>query len=175
MQNVRELWNFIEDFPDYEVSNLGRIRNMKTEQILKPTLNQDGVAIVGLVQAFNGGTIQRKRSVAKIVAKEWGVKRLMPTCDTPIRLNGDPMDNRVANLMMRPRWFAVKYNRQLKEGERYIYPIVTPIRDVETGRVYEDSLDAAKTHGLLEEDVVMSIANHTVTWPTYQKFELIEE
>ena len=34
-----EEYKFIKDFPNYEVSNLGNVRNIKTGKILKPYLN----------------------------------------------------------------------------------------------------------------------------------------
>lgn len=34
--NYIEEWKVIEDFPNYSVSNLGRVRNNKTSRILKP-------------------------------------------------------------------------------------------------------------------------------------------
>lgn len=52
------MWKTIEDFPNYEVSNLGEVRNVKTGKILKPGYNQDGYAIV---QLANDGIVKMKR------------------------------------------------------------------------------------------------------------------
>jgi hypothetical protein len=40
--------------------------------------------------------------------------------------------------------------------------------------VSENTLDAAMTYGLLEEDLVESIEYNTFVWPTYQRFRLVE-
>ena len=44
-----EIWKDIKNYEDeYEVSNLGRVRNKKTKRILKPFLNNGGYQIVHL-------------------------------------------------------------------------------------------------------------------------------
>jgi hypothetical protein len=42
-----EKWKDIEDFENYEVSNLGKVRNSKTGRILKTCIS-GGYAIVGI-------------------------------------------------------------------------------------------------------------------------------
>lgn len=39
---IREIWKPVKGHDKYEVSNLGRIRNVKTEKILKNTKNKPG-------------------------------------------------------------------------------------------------------------------------------------
>ena len=39
---MREIWLDIRDHPNYEVSNVGRVRNKKTNRLLKPVLNREG-------------------------------------------------------------------------------------------------------------------------------------
>jgi hypothetical protein len=103
----------------------------------------------------------------------------MPLCrdrrrifNTPVNLNGDRLDNRAENLMWRPRWYAVLYNNQFED--RYPNPIEVPIREIETGEEFPNSMAAAAYFGLLEREIVLSILNHTWAVPTYQKFELVE-
>ena len=38
----KEIWKDIEDFPNYEVSDQGRVRNKKTGHILSPVPDKDG-------------------------------------------------------------------------------------------------------------------------------------
>jgi hypothetical protein len=120
-----------------------------------------------------GEPTQFHRSVTLCVANAFLWNERQVEFDTPINLDGDRMNNHISNLMWRPRWFAIKYNRQFKH--RFAYPILSPIRDTKTRRISEDSMDAAIRYGLLERDIVMSIANRTVTWPTYQQFEIVED
>ena len=59
-----ENWKNIEDFENYEVSNLGKVRNTKTGRILK-SCNHGGYVIVGLSSKCKGKTFPIHRLVAK--------------------------------------------------------------------------------------------------------------
>ena len=45
---MSELWKTVDEHPNYEVSNLGRIKNAKTNYLLRASLNTDGYEQVGL-------------------------------------------------------------------------------------------------------------------------------
>jgi len=87
-------------------------------------------------------------------------------------MDGDRYNNRVDNLVWRPRWFAVQYNRQFRK--RYENRIDCLIRDVNSGKIYSDSFECATRCGLLENDLVGSILNRTYVGITYQQFEMVE-
>lgn len=163
---VDEQWLTIDEFPDYSVSSYGRVRNDLTGRILSLSTTQFGLVNVGMMS----GGVQYHRSVPKLVAKAFLPVRPEPF-DTPINLDGDRNNNRVDNLVWRPRWFAVKYNRQF----RYPYhnPILSPLVENKTGEVCQNSSECAVRYGLLEEDIVLSILNRTYVWPTYQEFALL--
>lgn len=165
---MEERWRPIRHFPSYSVSDLGQIRNDNTGRILSQSYNQNHVPQVGLMRDGK----QFHRSVPKLVALAFIPHPLGPF-DTPINLDGDRANNRVENLMWRPRWFAVEYNRQFRIP--YHDPILYPILEVqEDGEVfYENSFHCATVNGLLEKDVVLSILNNTVVWPTYQAFGVV--
>lgn len=163
-----EEWEIIEEFPEYEVSNQGRVLTRKTGYIKVATKNQFDVPSVLLVR----GGQHHRRSVPLLVATQF-VPKKNPKWDTPINLNGDRMDNRAVNLAWRPRWFAVKFNVQSYPD--YIPAANTPVQDVETGKIYESTLHAAMDNGLLDTDVWLSILNRTITFPSNQRFRLIEE
>lgn len=172
---MNELWEPIELFPDYEVSNWGRVRSRKWDEsgkILSVSPNQYGVMQVGLMR----DGVQHHRSVPLLVAKAFlppfqKRKQSWRAFDTPINLDGDRRNNLVTNLAWRPRWYAVKYNRQFRYP--YEHPIYQPIIDLETQEVTKNSFECAKRYGLLEEEVVMSILNRTYAWPTYQYFGVV--
>lgn len=163
-----EQWKIIDWFTDYSVSNFGNVRNDKTGRIMSSSPNQFGVLQVGLMK---NGT-QYHRSVPLLVAKAFLPIEPGPF-DTPINLDGDRLNNHIDNLAWRPRWFAVKYNRQFR------YPselhISRPIVDLKTGEISSNSLECAKRYGLLEEEVVLAITNRTYVWPTYQEFRVYED
>lgn len=162
-----ERWKKIRGFRDYSVSNTGLIRFDKRDRLLSQYENQYGVVCVGLM--LDG--VQRHRSVPLLVARAFLPGRRGPF-DTPINLDGDRHNNHVENLAWRPRWFAVKYNKQFRAP--YSYPIHAPVKNLSTGEVFDNSLDACKHYGLLEEDLVQSILNRTVVWPILEEFEIVE-
>lgn len=163
-----EVWAPIELFEEYEVSNQGRIRSDRTGRLLALNLNQYGVVQVGLMR--NG--VQFHRSVPLLVAKAF-IEPVAGAFDTPINLDGDRTNNRVENLLWRPRWFAIKYNRQFRI--RYDFPIEQSIIDLKSKEISPNSLECAKRYGLLEKDLVLSILNRTYVWPTYQEFGIFED
>lgn len=163
-----EQWRPIEYFPDYSVSDYGRIRSDKTDRILALNETQWGLVQVGLMR--NG--VQRHRSVPLLVAKAF-IPEIRAPFDTPINLDGDRYNNRVENLQWRPRWFAIKYNQQFRHP--YPNPILEPIVDLKTDMVSANSYECARTYGLLEQDLVYSILNRTYVWPTYQEFGILED
>ena len=165
---MEEQWEQIEHFPGYSVSDRGRIRTDKSGRILSLSENQFGLLQVGLMR----DGVQRHRSVPLLVAKAF-VPEPGGAFDTPINLDGDRYNNQVDNLVWRPRWFAIKYNQQFKYP--YENSISTPIVDLKTGAVSENSLECAKNYGLLEKDLVLSILNRTYVWPTYQEFGVLED
>jgi hypothetical protein len=165
--SLDEKWTRIDAFPLYEVSSYGRIRSERREEGLSLSQNQYGVVQIGL---FKDG-IQYHRSVALLVARAFLPRTAMAAFDTPINLDADRWNNNVDNLAWRPRWFAVKYNQQFRYAPSK--SIELPLEDIKTGLVSENSLDCATTYGLLEEDLVESIENHTYVWPTYQQFRVL--
>jgi hypothetical protein len=161
-----ETWRVIPEFDRYSVSDRGQVRNDDTGRIMKLSMNQYGVLTVGMMYR---GT-QFRRSVPLLVATEF-VPGGTEIYDTPINLDGDRFNCRANNLTWRPRWFAVKYNRQFVEP--YYAPIDRQIRNVKTGEVFVNSLECAKWYGVLEEDLVESISYRTFVWPIMQEFEVL--
>jgi hypothetical protein len=88
-----EIWVKIAEFADYEISNLGRVRdNLKGGRILKQS-SQEGSAAVHL----RSGMFYRSRRLAKLV---W-LSFVDPTVDYKVQfdfLNGDKFDCRLENL-----------------------------------------------------------------------------
>ncbi len=63
MEDSEELWKTIDEFENYEVSNLGKVRNKTTGRILKPTC-RGGYQIIGLCKNSKGKTTPIHRLVA---------------------------------------------------------------------------------------------------------------
>jgi hypothetical protein len=162
-----ETWKAVDSFPGYSVSDYGRIRADKSGRFLSLNENQYGLVQVGMMR--NG--VQHHRSVPLLVARAFIPRDKVPF-DTPINLDGDRHNNRVDNLVWRPRWFAIKYNQQFRRP--YENPIASRIIDLKTQEVSENSFECACRYGLLEQDLVLSILNRTYVWPTYQEFGILE-
>jgi hypothetical protein len=162
-----EEWVAVEGFPGYSVNPFGQVKKDSTGRVLHTRVNQYGVPYVGLMRGWK----QCIRSLPRLVASAF-IPQPNEIFDTPINLDGDRSNCCVDNLQWRPRWYAVHYNNQFKD--RYSTPIDGKIRDSASGAVFPNSFVAACSFGLLEREVVLSILNRTLAWPTYQQFELAE-
>lgn len=161
-------WKEIDDFPGYSVSSTGSIRNDDSGRVLALQRNQRGVVNVGLVR----DGLQHKRSVAVLVARAFLGDPEPPVFNTPIHLDGDTANNHVDNLMWRPRWFAMKYRRQV---QRRRPSVDKQIQELSTGHRFNSSLHAAMTFGLLDDEIRSAMVNRTYVWPTYQRFRIVGE
>lgn len=163
--SLPERWREIREFPRYKVSDWGRVVNVDTGRILKQKLNSREIVMVGLMKDRR----QYHRSIPKLVARTY-LSRLVDSFDTPIHLDGDPLNNHATNLMWRPLWFARRYRRQFPAVlTEYHVPIV----DVESGVHYEHTWDAAIRCGLLEQEISITMENNSYVWPTGQIFRTL--
>jgi len=159
-------WRPIRGFPGYSINPEGQVVRNSTGRLLQTRVNQYGVPYVGLMKEWR----QCNRSLPRLVANTF-LDRPSNIFNTPIQLDGDPLNCKVENLMWRPRWYAMLYKRQFKK--RYGNPIEQEVRSTTDRERFPNSLAAAERYGLLEQEVVMSILNRTPAWPTYQHFELV--
>lgn len=158
----------VAGFPSYSVNTLGEVRHNKTGRIKATSPNTQGIhSVIMTLDKENF-----RRSVAVMVAETFIEKPVTREQLSPINLDGDRSNNAVENLAWRPRWFAVEYHKQFHPG---YHPCLTrPIRDVDSGYEYSDSMVAATMHGLLDKDILLSIHNRTIVFPTNQMFEEID-
>lgn len=163
-----EEWQQITEFPDYSVSNHGRVRNDDKGRLMSLSHNQRGVTMVGL---FKNPT-QFKRSVPVLVAEAFLPKPINVTFDTPIHLDGEKHNNYVDNLMWRPMWFARKYQQQFPEP---IYKVKVPIIEIHSGVVYDDGWHAARTLGLLSEEILLAVHNEANVFPFGNEFRILQD
>lgn len=104
---MQEIWKAITDYENlYEVSNIGRVKNIRTGRILKPGIDRYGYYNVGLCK--NGK--QKTKNVHRLVAQEF-----LPNPDNLPCVNHkdeNKLNNRVDNI----EWCTVSYNN--KYGNR---------------------------------------------------------
>lgn len=159
-----EQWKPIVGFPDYEVSNYGRVVNRVTGRYMAQLRNQRGIVQVGLSR----GKRQHRRSLAVLVAHAFVPRHAHPSYDTPIHIDGDRTNCRADNFMWRPRWFAREYHRQFFADHN---TKIGPIREIHTKRIYNSPWDAAVSLGLLESDIVWCVPTRAIVWPGNYIFE----
>lgn len=95
-----EIWKTIEDYPNYEVSNLGRVRNRKTLKLMTPCKNKIGYMLVML----SGGAKNKTPYVHRLVAKAF-----IENPDNLPQINHkdeDKTNNAVENL----EWCSARFN-----------------------------------------------------------------
>jgi hypothetical protein len=168
-----EHWAEIPGFPDYSVSNQGRVVNENTGRFMSLARNQQGYRIVFLRQSGQ----QYTRSVTTLVADAFVPRDPeRPHFDSVIHLDGDKSNLRYTNLERRPRWFVIKYHKQFEyfrfHHKLHPYGIEVPVIDLSTGEIFDNTTFAAIKYGLLEIDLVKAVHNHTGTFPYGREFAL---
>lgn len=153
-----ERWAEIHEFPNYMVSDQGRVKNRKTDRMVTPTVNARGASVVGLMCEGK----QYKRSLALLVASHYVPAYPNPVFNTPTHHDHDRQNNHFQNLSWRPLWFAREYGQQLIHM-RYTYP--NPIVEVESGMKFNNSLEASNHYCVLDKDIVFAILNNGRVWP----------
>ncbi len=161
-----ETWHELEEFPDYAVSDLGKIHNIRTGMPRRTSMNQQGIVKISMYI----GRELITRSVAVLVAEAF-CKGQTPLANTPIHLDGVRENCRADNLMWRPRWFAVQYHRQFHSEEFWASSV--RVMDVGTGIEYETVADACMALGLYYNDVYRSYVHGRPIPFTHQEFQLV--
>lgn len=162
-----EIWAPVPGFPIYSVSNFGRVLNVDTDIIKLPHLNQHRHASVLLIDPDGR---QCRKSIALLVANEFIPQPIRADFNTPIHLDMDPLNNHVANLSWRPRWFAIKYAMQFKDPIQY--GLDAPVECVNTEEGFNNIRECAMRYGLLENEIIHSIHNGTPVFPSWFTFRM---
>lgn len=132
-----EEWRIIEEFPQYKVSNLGRVINTKKNKLMTITIRPNGYCTVKLSK----NNTARERKVHRLVAIAFIPNPNNYDCIN--HKNEDKTDNRVENL----EWCDHAYNntygtRIEKQKERIKKPIIQC--DIEGNYINEfDSINDA--------------------------------
>lgn len=141
---MKELWKKVEGFPNYSVSNLGRVRNDRTDHILKAfTTGYKGNDYPSV--QLHGHTIRVHRLVALAFIPNPEKKREVNHID------GDHFNNVVSNL----EWVTGSENcihayrtlgkKKYFGGEN---PFAKKVIRIEDGKIYESLKDATRDIGL---------------------------
>ena len=100
----------IEDEPtNYEVNNIGEVRNIKTKKTLKPCLSNSGYQVISM---SNNGKI-KSANIHTLVAKAF-IPNEHPHIYTDVHhIDGDKLNNKVENL----RWTTHAENTNEPQSE----------------------------------------------------------
>ena len=164
-----EYWRNIPEFPNYDISNFGRVYNHKRQQVMAISFTQHKHAKITLT---NHQHERHTRSVAQLVADAF-VRQPNMLCDQIIVLDGDFSNVRADNLAWRPRWFAWKYTRQLKTDQPNHYKNLAVLNTMDN-IVYESIVQAGMSEGLLFDDIWQSTYRRTEVFPHGIIFEIFE-
>jgi len=107
---MKEIWKTISDFPDYEISNLGRVKSYKYNQprIMKPRALSNGGYLSVLLRNENGGS---HKLVHRLVVQEFiGLDNTLEID----HIDRNVTNNQVNNLQLIPRLANRQKGRQKK-------------------------------------------------------------
>lgn len=138
-----ETWKPLKNFPGYEGSTEGRIRNIRTQHISKPTVSENGYAVLGLRRDGKTHHVH--------LHKELGNTFLEERSGMDVRHKDENLlNNRVDNLEWCTRSDTVKraYDSGAKKPWRQV-----PVKVIETGEIYGSFKDCAAVIGCDPADV----------------------
>jgi NUMOD4 motif len=164
-----EFWEPIPGFPNYMVSNFGRIFNSKHNKIMRISQTQHGNTKISLIA--EDGT-RHDRSVAKLVGEAFVVPP-NARCDQIVPLDGNVANVEAQNLVWRPSWYAWKYLRQLRDPAVPHYFTNLPVLNMITGVEYESIVEAGMAEGLLFEDIWRSTYTGDTIFPYGTFYQII--
>jgi|DEB0MinimDraft_4_1074332.scaffolds.fasta_scaffold67134_2 hypothetical protein len=128
---MQEIWKTIEEFPKYEVSSQGKVRNIKTGRVLKTSLNNKGYKQVNLGKSL---------LVHRLVCLTF----LPNKSETVNHIDGDKFNNNVSNL----EWCTNEYN-QKQAWENGLYDGRKKMcLDLRTGVYYDTASNFSRAKGM---------------------------
>lgn len=159
-----ELFERIEEFPDYQVSTYGQVISDHSGVPLKRRLLAYGAPAVWMVKDRE----QYCRAVPLLVARTWLPEPQREDFITPIQLNGDRQNCYADNLMWRPRWFAIDYHKEKLQNRFPNWRAL--IQLIETKEIFDSPRHCSLRYGMLERDIHHSIINKTAVFPDWFHF-----
>lgn len=153
---MAEHWEEHADYPGYEVSSEGRIRNSKTGRILKMSDNGTNCMIVNLQRYGRSHVCQVRWLVADLYL---GMPEDLDSI--PQHRNGDYRDCRADNL----EWMARSdVHWRLYQKGRGNDPDQRPIEILNTGDIYDNIFECARAIGGYAKHIHRTMYNHNHTY-----------
>lgn len=162
---MEEVWEEIDGFSRYLVSNFGNVMNRSTREFMAPSYNNFGDLKLSLI---NDDGQRITKGVANLVADVF-LEPPDARCTHVIILDGDKTNVWAENLALRPKWFAWRYTRQHKQTHPTHFHAIS-VQALETGLVYKNVIVAATENGLMVSDVWRSAVTGSGVYPTNTHF-----
>ena len=162
---MEEVWKVLRDYPRYEVSNLGNVRNRKTKRLKAFRTDNDGYKKVTLMTITDEKHYHLK-TVHRLVAEAFLGG---PHPDLQVNhKNGIKSDNRVENLEWVTASQNVKhaYDNNLRGPSGGRGPI-RPVKVIETGIVYPNLKECAKAINSTSGNISRYLRNNAETIKGY--------
>ena len=162
-----EKWKTVEDYPNYEISNFGRLRNKNTSYILKEIIDKSGYITFGVTVNGKSKFLKSHRLVAL---------NFIPNPNNKLEVNHideDKSNNRVVNLEWCDRKYNVNYgNRNEIVSKKVSKPIVV-IYPNGTRKTYSSAKVCSDILNLHRQSIVDVLKNRR---PSHKglKFEYAE-
>ena len=164
---VEEQWkpSGDKDVPNYDVSDLGRIRNPKTGRIMKTHINRYGYEEINLVSENKKYTKKVDAIVAKTFVDGYGKGLCVIHKDRNI------LNSRADNLTYKTRSEISK--QSYLDGREQTHRM-RPVRCVETGEEWRSIIECSRDTGLNRHSISKCVNNPSTRVRDGRHFEAIE-
>lgn len=163
MLENKEIWKDISGYPNYQISNLGRVWSKKRQIYLKQFKNNSGYSQVALY-AINGKC--KKELVHRLVALTFIDNPNNYPCVNHKDENKD--NNTASNLEWCDRSYNTNYGDRNNKAAK---AISKKIRCIETGAIYNSGKEAAKALGTTP-DIISKVLHNKSRCKTANGFHI---
>lgn len=148
-----EVWHVIHEFPNYMVSDHGRVKNINSVNARQLTVNDRGFPIIVLFGRHGGESKTRYlRQVNKLVAEAFLPLPAFDNETSVWHLDGDLLNCRADNLKWETRSRVLEWNEMHRTKEPQYK--TGPVRNTRTDKEYANAFECAMDEGRLEIDII---------------------
>lgn len=148
-----EKWRIIEEFPNYSISNYGRVKNKNRHEARKVSINDRGFPIVVLFK--QDSKTRYLRQINRLVADAFLRPPLYDEDNAVWHIDGDLSNCSADNLKWETRAHVLEWNEMHRSKEPRIR---TPrVRNNRTGEEYANAFECGMAEGELESKIVWRI------------------